>query len=143
MDIIDISLGAKKAVSQLEDDGRVAKKTVNSRFTDPVSMSLVPNEELGGLTMAQVEGTLGVELTDTSVKFLQYHSEGYWEIPNSEGKEEPQPIASPLWYGNLGLVGMGDDTGGRICICVDFEQNASLIITSFTDGRSFLYSSSV
>ena len=48
MDVIDISLAAKKAISQLEESGKIAKTVEEGRAAE-TTFTVVQNEELGGL----------------------------------------------------------------------------------------------
>lgn len=124
MDIIDITLAAKKAIAQLEDSGKVAK-TRATNTNKRIYCTPEPNEEMGGLRVAMVEGTLGIKETDNSFTIDFRFGDGmYYNLV------ERTPVTSPIWAGNLGLAGMGDDTGEFICVGVDFDNNMSLVISA-------------
>lgn len=133
MDVIDISLAVKKAISQLEESGKIGKTKIVGRQT-MTPFATEYNEELGGLCVVQLEGTLGIEETDKEVRFRYLMPNG--EYNSIYGLTELVPVTSPLIFGNKALGGLGDDTGEFFLIIVDFEQNASLIVSkSVWDGK--------
>lgn len=133
MDVIDISLAAKKAISQLEESGKIGKTKILSRQKrTPFATEF--NEELDGLCVDMIEGTLGLKETDKEVLFYYLGTDG--KFYNISGLGVRVPVTSPLVHGNLALGGMGDDTGEFFLIIIDFEQNTSLIVSkSVWDGE--------
>ena len=140
MDIIDISLGAKKAVLELEKSGKVAKSTIHSRDeSTPVIIGAI--EDLGGLHGAIVEGTFGVKPTDLYVSFDYRDSAGVLR----KMWLDKIPVASPMYVGNQSIAGIGEDTGENWLIVIDFEQNASLIFyhNDIFDGEEITIESTI
>lgn len=134
MDLIDISLGAKKAVAMLEESGRVGRSLTNKEWWNSSTVSgpvyvFVASEELGGLCVVR-ENSINnfVKPTDFDVTVRWDDKDYYCKINSME---------NAAFIGNQSLSGDGNNTGEPFFIIIDWDDATTLIISE-TEGEHYL-----
>ena len=140
MDILDINLAVKKAEQKLVKEGKIGNASY-SKAASHVTVTTTPNEELGGLGVAIIEGTCAVQPTDLSVSLYNVVGDAVTPVDTREIKGV---VRNAVHLGNRTLIGEENDKEHLDnipwLVIIDFDKNATMFIDRHPREMEFEFS---